>query len=163
MAVSSISIRSVSSRRRSLAVKSLWFEVMLVQRSLQPPSFAAVRVPSGDVAVALARHFEARFLQGGDDIGAAVDYAALDALDQVVPDQLARVGLEVPLCGRAAEILEAARTLGDGRSPFVFASQGGKPFSITRLPRLLQNLMIAAVPHRFRSSFRDWAAYLLQD
>ena len=64
----------------------------------------------------------------------------------------------VPLCGRAAEILEAARTLGDGRSPFVFASQGGKPFSITRLPRLLQNLKIAAVPHGFRSSFRDWAA-----
>ena len=64
----------------------------------------------------------------------------------------------VPLCGRAAEILEAARPLGDGRSPFVFASQGGKPFSITRLPRLLQNLKIAAVPHGFRSSFRDWAA-----
>ena len=40
----------------------------------------------------------------------------------------------------------------------MFASQGGKPFSITRLPRLLQNLKIAAVPHRFRSSFRDWAA-----
>ena len=61
-------------------------------------------------------------------------------------------------CQRAAEILEAARSLGDGRSPFVFASQGGKPFSITRLPRLLQNLKIAAVPHGFRSSFRDWAA-----
>ena len=56
----------------------------------------------------------------------------------------------IPLCGRAAEILEAARTLGDGRSPFVFTSQGGKPFSITRLPRLLQNLKIAAVPHGFR-------------
>ena len=57
----------------------------------------------------------------------------------------------VPLCDRAAEILEAARSLGDGRSPFVFASQGGKPFSITRLPRLLQNLKIAAVPHGFRA------------
>ena len=64
----------------------------------------------------------------------------------------------VPLCGRAVEILEAARKLGDGRSSFVFASQGGRPFSITRLPRLLQNLKIAAVPHGFRSSFRDWAA-----
>ena len=40
----------------------------------------------------------------------------------------------------------------------MFASQGGKPFSITRLPRLLQNLKIAAVPHGFRSTFRDWAA-----
>ena len=32
------------------------------------------------------------------------------------------------------------------------------PISITRLPRLLQNHKIAAVPHGFRSSFRDWAA-----
>ena len=129
---------------------------MLVQRSLQPPPLPTVRIPGGDVAVALARHLKARFLQGGDDIGAAVDYAALDALDQVVPDQLARVGLEVPLCGRAAEILEAARTVADGRSPFVFASQGGKPFSITRLPRLLQNLKIAAVPHGHRSYYVHW-------
>ena len=64
----------------------------------------------------------------------------------------------VPLCGRAAEILEAARALGDGRSSLVFPSQGGKPICITRLPRLLQNLKVAAVPHGFRSSFRDWAA-----
>ena len=64
----------------------------------------------------------------------------------------------VSLCGRADEILQAARTLGDGRSPFVFASQDGKPFSITRLPRLMHQLEIRAVPHGFRSSFRDWAA-----
>ena len=64
----------------------------------------------------------------------------------------------VPLCRRALEILEEARTLGDGRSRVVFASQGGRPFSITRLPRLLHNLKIDAVPHGFRSSFRDWAA-----
>ena len=51
-------------------------------------------------------------------------------------------------------VLTAARALGDGRSPFVFASQGGKPFSITRLPRLLQNLKIAAVPHGFRSNLQ---------
>ena len=64
----------------------------------------------------------------------------------------------VPLCGRAVKMLRAARTLGDGRGPLVFPSQGGKPISITRLPRLLQNLKVAAVPHGFRSSFRDWAA-----
>ena len=64
----------------------------------------------------------------------------------------------VPLCGRAVKMLRAARTLGDGRGPLLFPSQGGKPISITRLPRLLQNLKVAAVPHGFRSSFRDWAA-----
>ena len=64
----------------------------------------------------------------------------------------------IPLCGRAVEILEAARALGDGRGVLVFPSQGGKPISITRLPRMLHNLKVAAVPHGFRSSFRDWAA-----
>ena len=71
-AVSSISRRSVSSRRRSLAVKSLWLEVMLVQRSFQPPPVPAVRVPSGHVFLALARHLKARLLQGG----VTVDLAA---------------------------------------------------------------------------------------
>ena len=64
----------------------------------------------------------------------------------------------IPLCPRAVEILEAARALGDGDSPLVFPGQGGRPIGITRLPRLLRKLGIAAVPHGFRSSFRDWAA-----
>ena len=64
----------------------------------------------------------------------------------------------VPLCRRAVEILKAARTLGDGRSGLVFPSQGGRPISITRLAKLLKEHGIAAVPHGFRSSFRDWAA-----
>ena len=64
----------------------------------------------------------------------------------------------IPLSGRAAQILEAARPLGDGRGPLVFPSKGRNPISITRLPRLLQDHKIAAVPHGFRSSFRDWAA-----
>ena len=64
----------------------------------------------------------------------------------------------IPLGRRSMEIVEAARELGDGRSPLVFPSRGGKPFSITRLPRMLHKLKIEAVPHGFRSSFRDWAA-----
>ena len=64
----------------------------------------------------------------------------------------------VPLCGRAVEILGVARKLGDGRGPLVFPSKGRNPISITRFPRLLQDHKIAAVPHGFRSSFRDWAA-----
>ena len=35
---------------------------------------------------------------------------------------------------------------------------GGKPLYEKRLRRLLRNCKIAAVPHGFRSSFRDWAA-----
>jgi hypothetical protein len=67
---------------------------MLVQRSLQPPTLPALRVAGGHVALALPRHLESRFLQGGDNIGAALHDAVLDALHEVVPDQLARVGLD---------------------------------------------------------------------
>ena len=64
----------------------------------------------------------------------------------------------VPLCRRAAEVLDAARTLVDGSGPLVFTAGEGKPLSQNRLRRLLDKHHIAAVPHGFRSSFRDWAA-----
>ncbi len=63
----------------------------------------------------------------------------------------------VPLCGRALEVLAEARRLGR-RSPLVFPSIGGKPIGNTAMSELLRELKIAAVPHGFRSSFRDWAA-----
>ena len=63
----------------------------------------------------------------------------------------------VPLCGRALQILEKARALDRG-SPFVFPSVRGKPLGSTAMAELLGELKIAAVPHGFRSSFRDWAA-----
>ncbi len=62
----------------------------------------------------------------------------------------------VPLCGRAVEILEAARTLGDG--DLVFPMRSGRSIAASTLPKMLKYLGIAAVPHGFRSSFRDWAA-----
>ena len=63
----------------------------------------------------------------------------------------------VPLCRRAMEILEEARTLDDG-SPLVFTDGAGRQLNGKRLRRLLRKHGIAAVPHGFRSSFRDWAA-----
>ena len=64
----------------------------------------------------------------------------------------------VPLCGRALEILEAAEALGEGAGPPVFTDGQGKPLDDKQLRWLLRELGIAAVPHGFRSSFRDWAA-----
>ncbi len=64
----------------------------------------------------------------------------------------------VPLCSRAMEILDAARRLGEGVSPLVFTNRRGEPLSDIELRRLLQKQKITAVPHGFRSSFRDWAA-----
>ena len=63
----------------------------------------------------------------------------------------------VPLCRRALEILEKARALDRG-SPLVFPGLRAKPMASTALSELLRELGIAAVPHGFRSSFRDWAA-----
>ena len=64
----------------------------------------------------------------------------------------------VPLCGRAVEILEMARTLGNGSTPLVFPTARGGLLKDMALSALLKKLKIAAVPHGFRSSFRDWAA-----
>ncbi len=64
----------------------------------------------------------------------------------------------VPLCGRALEILEEARTLGKGAGPLVFTRGEGKPLNDKELRWLVREQGIAAVPHGFRSSFRDWAA-----
>ena len=64
----------------------------------------------------------------------------------------------VPLCRRANEILEKARTLDHGATRLIFARRGGKPLGSGRLRKLLRRNGIAAVPHGFRSSFRDWAA-----
>ena len=64
----------------------------------------------------------------------------------------------VPLSRRPLEILDTVRRLGDG-GPFVFPSvQPGKQLGDMMLSGLLKDLKIAAVPHGFRSSFRDWAA-----
>ena len=62
----------------------------------------------------------------------------------------------VPLCGRAVEVLEAARALGDGG--LVFPMRSGRPVAASTLPKMLRLHGIRAVAHGFRSSFRDWAA-----
>ncbi|MYC81313.1 MAG: DUF4102 domain-containing protein [Acidobacteria bacterium] len=64
----------------------------------------------------------------------------------------------VPLCGRALEILDAAQALEGGAGPLVFTHGGGKPMHDSTVRRLLRQLGIEAVPHGFRSTFRDWAA-----
>ncbi len=64
----------------------------------------------------------------------------------------------VPLCRRALELLEGTRKLDDRSGPLVFMRKGGQPLADRQLRQLLQQQEIAAVPHGFRSSFRDWAA-----
>ena len=63
----------------------------------------------------------------------------------------------VPLCGRALAVLAEARELGGGGG-LAFPTARGRPLKDMALSDLLRRLGIAAVPHGFRSSFRDWAA-----
>ena len=89
------------------------------------------------------------------------DWAEIDRREGVwtVPATRMKAKREhrVPLCRRAVEILDEARTLDDG-SPLVFTDGAGRQLNGKRLRRLLRKHGIAAVPHGFRSSFRDWAA-----
>ena len=69
----------------------------------------------------------------------------------------------MPLCSRVIEIVDEARRLGVERTAgaaarLVFPSQRGKAIGDARLSGVLQQLGIGAVPHGFRSSFRDWAS-----
>ena len=76
-----------------------------------------------------------------------------------VPPARMKAKLEhrVPLSGRAVAVLDEAREIAD-RSGLVFPSPTGRVLSDSTLSKLLRELGIGAVPHGFRSSFRDWAA-----
>ncbi len=64
----------------------------------------------------------------------------------------------VPLSNRALEILNEARAHDDGSGLVFPGSTGRKPISVSTLSNLLRELDIDAVPHGFRSTFRDWCS-----
>ena len=76
-----------------------------------------------------------------------------------IPGERMKAGREhrVPLPPRALEVLDeaAARLGGDD---LVFPSPTGKVANHSPMATLLRELKVGAVPHGFRSSFRDWAA-----
>ena len=63
----------------------------------------------------------------------------------------------VSLDRRGTQILDEARMLGGGGS-IVFTRGHGRQLAETQLSQSLSKLGIVAVPHGFRSSFRDWLA-----
>jgi integrase len=62
---------------------------------------------------------------------------------------------EVPLPPRAVALLKAFPRLA-GRD-LVFPGPKGKKLSDMALTSVVRRMQVAAVPHGFRSSFRDWA------
>ena len=63
----------------------------------------------------------------------------------------------VPLSAGALAVHREAREMADD-SGLVFPSARGRPLSEVAMPTMVRKLGIGAVPHGFRSSFRDWAA-----
>ena len=78
-------------------------------------------------------------------------------MDHFGPADEGEAEYPVPLSRLAVEILDAVRALSDGSS-LVFPVRTLRSMSASTLPKMLQQQEIAAVPHGFRSSFRDWAA-----
>ena len=117
-------------------------EVLLIQRSFQPPPLAAVRIAGGQVVLALAGHLEAGLLQGGDHIGAAPHRAVLDALQEVVADQLARAGFVLEAgpqlrrldVGAVAGLVRASPRRVVGPAPAVLVVEGVAQRVEGRLP-----------------------------
>ena len=119
-----------------------------------------MRAGSAQPAVKLAFEFLVLTASRSGEVRGA-QWAEIDTTDHVWTLSAQRMKAKrehrVPLCGRALEILDAARSLGDG-NPLVFPMRSGRPISASTLLKMLNDLRVAAVPHGFRSSFRDWAA-----
>lgn len=64
----------------------------------------------------------------------------------------------VPLTDRSLAILNAAASFKQAKSDLIFPGmKEDRPLSDMTLSKLMKELEIPAVPHGFRSSFRDWA------
>ena len=88
----------------------------------------------------------------------------MEAAIWAIPGERMKAGREhrVPLSGRALEILNEARAHDDGSGLVFPASSGRRPISVSTLSKLLRELDIDAVPHGFRSTFRDWCSEAAQ-
>jgi len=87
-------------------------------------------------------------------------WSEIDLKDRVwtIPADRMKAGKEhrVPLADDAVALLEALPRF-DG-CPYVFPSNRGGPLSDMSLTAVLRRMGTDAVPHGFRSTFRDWAA-----
>ena len=132
---------------------------------MNPPCWAAETVVSLNLTippVTTQRAFEFLVLtaaRSGEVRLATWDEMDLDAGVWAIPAARMKAKRDhcVPLSGRALAILHVVQRRSDGTG-LVFRSRRGKPLSAVTLPGLTKELGIAAVPHGFRSSFRDWAA-----
>ena len=124
-----------------------------------PDAVARIRECTADIPTKLA--FEFLVLTAGRSVEVrAAEWTEIDweAVTWEVPAarMKARRPHRVPLSGRALEILKEAARFGGGQDLVFPATRSGNAASPTTFIALLRRLGIPAVPHGFRSSFRDW-------
>ena len=144
----------------------------LPKQAVRPQHFAAL--PYGKVAGAIATArasgaypgtvlaFEFLVLtacRSAEVRGARWEEMDLQGREWRIPAERMKTNREhrVPLSTRALAVLGEAKAWAD-RSGLVFPSATGRPLDRAAISRLVRQLGIGAVPHGFRSSFRDWAA-----
>ena len=99
--------------------------------------------------------------RSGEIRGARWDEINLDEATWTIPPTRMKTARQhrVPLPTRAVELLTEAQRFRDP-SGLVFPSATGQQLSDATLSKLMREHNIPAVPHGYRSSFRDWAAEL---
>lgn len=95
--------------------------------------------------------------RSGEVRGALWSEIDLDAALWVIPADRMKMRKDhrVPLCSAAVTLLREVQEMADG--DLVFPGANG-PLSDVALSSIPRRMGIKAVPHGFRSSFRDWAA-----
>ena len=92
--------------------------------------------------------------------GATWDEIDLEAAVRTIRTERIKAAREhrVPLSDRELAVLDEARRELPRAGDLVFLSEKGRMQSHHPMGRMMKALDISAVPHGFRSSFRDWAA-----
>ena len=131
-------------------------------------ALAAVRESQATTATKLAFEFLVLTAARSGEVRLAT-WAEIDMEGRTwtVPAERMKAGREhrVPLSRAALDVLNQARAAatrqryrGDNPAALVFPAPRGGPLSDSTISKLIRELGIQAVPHGFRSSFRDWAA-----
>ena len=124
-----------------------------------PAAVAAVRASAAWRGTKLAFEFLVLTAARSGEVRLATwEEVDLDAKAWTVPAERTKAGRghRVPLSAGALDVLAAAREL--GVNGLVFPSVRGRVISDATIGKLLRQRGINAVPHGFRSSFRDWGA-----
>ena len=119
----------------------------------------AVRESAADTATRLAFEFLILTVARSGEVREA-DWVEVDLDNRTwtVPASRMKARREhrVPLSDRAVDVLTDAWPLSGGIGPVFPSKRSGKPLSAMAFTALLRRLKIDAVPHGFRSTFKDW-------